>query len=319
MEQTMPNPFQLVHPPPQRAVNPPGAPPTPRPGWLPPDWESGDWPVNGTAAAFAQWLASRLDMLPYMAAIARHWPQRNRLGTDRKDTEASVAGRLVRDIYRMARLLRAKGFNQVADDEQPCRTYTLHDAELIVRIVHRQLTTGLAAGGSASSSAQAAAPDGSTGPKMTVKQANDKAKALANADPAFVMRSQREWAKAIGCSKGLVGKLPLWQKNRERTNTPGSNKTPAPNAVPLTDDLVAVTGDRAQGRGVVDKIIDDEDAARAKQRWEESSPNRKWEDLSPEEQRREIASAIELDRLVAEQKAKKQEDEGRRFRPRRRP
>jgi hypothetical protein len=153
---------------------------------------------------------------------------------------------------------------------------------------------------------------------MNVKQANDKARKLAKRDPSFLDRSQREWANAIGCSKGLVGKLPLWQKNRERLNEAAKDKPQAAKAATLTDDLMAVTGDKAHGRAVVDKLIDDEDAALAKQKWEESMPSRAWADLSPEEQRREVSGLVELDRLVAEQKAAQREDEGKRFRPRRR-
>jgi hypothetical protein len=152
---------------------------------------------------------------------------------------------------------------------------------------------------------------------MTVKQANDKARKLAKREPSFLDRSQREWANAIGCSKGLVGKLPLWQKNRERLNEAAKHKTQAAKAVALTDDLMAVTGDQAHGRAVVDKLIDEEDTVLAKQMWEESTRNRAWEDLSPEEQRREVAG-LELDRLVAEQKAAQREDEAMRFRARRR-
>jgi hypothetical protein len=106
------------------------------------DWESDRWPSDDTPAAFEQWLASRLDMLPGVEAIWRHLPQRDRRGRDRRDSEAAVAGRFVRDAYRVARLLRDRGFAQVADDEQPGRTYSLHDAELIVRQIHRQTTAG---------------------------------------------------------------------------------------------------------------------------------------------------------------------------------
>ncbi len=50
---------------------------------------------------------------------------------------------------------------------------------------------------------------------MSAREANAKALELADKDKEFVKRSQREWAEAIGCSDGLVSKLPLWQKTMQ--------------------------------------------------------------------------------------------------------
>jgi hypothetical protein len=51
---------------------------------------------------------------------------------------------------------------------------------------------------------------------MTRDKANRKAMELAAADPEFVKGSEREWAERIGCSVGLVNRLPFWQKTMQR-------------------------------------------------------------------------------------------------------
>jgi hypothetical protein len=135
----MPDPFPLVHPRPRHVKKPLDSLPPPRPGWLPVNWESDDWPVNDSPAAFEQWLASRLDMLPRMEAIWRRLPQRNRWGQSLGGKEANVAGRIVRDAYRLTQRLHAQGTLQSAANAQPGQTYTLHDAELIVQQLLDQL------------------------------------------------------------------------------------------------------------------------------------------------------------------------------------
>jgi hypothetical protein len=69
---------------------------------------------------------------------------------------------------------------------------------------------------------------------MTCEAANEKAMERAKADRFFVHRSQREWAEAIGCSPGLVAKLPFWQQAMKRTGRGRREHGPAPRAVSLT-------------------------------------------------------------------------------------
>jgi hypothetical protein len=78
---------------------------------------------------------------------------------------------------------------------------------------------------------------------MTVQEANDKAMRLAKADRFFVKRPQREWAKAIGCSAGLVAKLPLWRETMQLTGRGRENSGPSPKVVSLTGRLEASVGE----------------------------------------------------------------------------
>jgi hypothetical protein len=78
---------------------------------------------------------------------------------------------------------------------------------------------------------------------MSADDANEKAIQLAKADRAFVNRSLREWAEAIGCSEGLVPDLPLWRKTMELTGRGRGNARAAPKAVSLTHELEAATGE----------------------------------------------------------------------------
>jgi hypothetical protein len=75
--------------------------------------------------------------------------------------------------------------------------------------------------------------------RMTAKQANTKAMELARKDRSFVSRSLREWSKAIGCSVGLVVKLPLWKATMTRYGRGQEDKLPAPKALSLTSNLEA--------------------------------------------------------------------------------
>lgn len=77
--------------------------------------------------------------------------------------------------------------------------------------------------------------------RMTQKEANQKALLLAKRDRSFVLRSVRQWAKAIGCSAGLVSKLPYWVETRDkRRRAKGPGK--GPKTISLTAGLEAVTG-----------------------------------------------------------------------------
>jgi hypothetical protein len=80
-------------------------------------------------------------------------------------------------------------------------------------------------------------------PGMTRDEANAKAIELGEADPTFVKKTLREWAEAIGCSDGLVPKLPLWIATMKKTGRGRKGRSPAPKVVSLTNGLEAVTGD----------------------------------------------------------------------------
>jgi hypothetical protein len=78
--------------------------------------------------------------------------------------------------------------------------------------------------------------------RMTLAAANSKATELARADSAFLTKSQRAWAEAIGCSDGLIAKLDLW-KAKQKGLGDESRQTKSPKTVCLTPELLAVTPD----------------------------------------------------------------------------
>jgi hypothetical protein len=78
---------------------------------------------------------------------------------------------------------------------------------------------------------------------VNVRRANAEAMKLAKADPQFVRRPLREWAEKIGCSVGLIPKLPLWQEVMGRTGRGRKGRPKTPRAVSLTDKLLAVAPD----------------------------------------------------------------------------
>jgi hypothetical protein len=78
--------------------------------------------------------------------------------------------------------------------------------------------------------------------RMSKGEANDKAMELAQADPSFVDRSAREWAGSIGCSEGLVSKLPLWRETMKRTNRGKKGNGSSPKATRLTSSREATLG-----------------------------------------------------------------------------
>ena len=77
--------------------------------------------------------------------------------------------------------------------------------------------------------------------KMTLEKANEKAMKLAKANPQFVHRTQREWAKDIGCAVGQVSNLPFWIEVAIRTGRKRKGKRPR--VVSLTDKVLAATAD----------------------------------------------------------------------------
>ena len=52
--------------------------------------------------------------------------------------------------------------------------------------------------------------------------------------------SERTLAKAIGCSTGLVHRLPAWQAWRKKQNKPKHNS--APKAIPATSKVLGAVG-----------------------------------------------------------------------------
>ncbi len=77
---------------------------------------------------------------------------------------------------------------------------------------------------------------------ITVAEANERAMELARKDPGFVRKKQREWAKEIGCSVGLVGKLPFWCQMMKMSGRGRKDKPKQPKAVSLTDAVLASHG-----------------------------------------------------------------------------
>jgi hypothetical protein len=79
---------------------------------------------------------------------------------------------------------------------------------------------------------------------LTVETANEKAMKLAKADRSFVHKTQRQWAKAIGCSVGLVTKLPFWKETMKQS---GRGRGPkAAKVVPMSEQGWATVGEQNQ-------------------------------------------------------------------------
>lgn len=99
----------------------------------------------------------------------------------------------------------------------------------------------------ASPPAEATAPLPRTGRGMSCAEANRKARELLASDADFRNKGQREWADEIGCSAGLVAKLPTWQAVMEETNrsrkAKAANASKRPKAVSQTGTVLAVTGE----------------------------------------------------------------------------
>jgi hypothetical protein len=102
--------------------------------------------------------------------------------------------------------------------------------------------------------------EGSQSPRITLIEANEKAKLLAKADRSFVKEpSIRKWAEAIGCSTGLVVKLPFWRALMEKSGRGRKDTTPKPKAVSLTSNLEAAVGEGARNE-VLERLIGDQEA-----------------------------------------------------------
>jgi hypothetical protein len=99
-------------------------------------------------------------------------------------------------------------------------------------------------------------PD-STRPKraLTVEEANEKAKKMAKADRSFVHRTQRQWAQALGCSVGLVAKLPLWKLTMKHAGRGKGEKKPK--AVLLSEEGLSMLGEGSRDE-VLQQLIDEQ-------------------------------------------------------------
>jgi hypothetical protein len=91
---------------------------------------------------------------------------------------------------------------------------------------------------------------------LTVEEANEKAMKLAKADHRFVHKSQREWAKALGCSVGLVAKLPFWKATMKQSGRGKGEKKPK--AVPMSDEGWAMVGEGERDE-CLRKLIDEQE------------------------------------------------------------
>jgi hypothetical protein len=134
-----------------------------------------------------------------------------------------------------------------------------------------------------------------TRPRNCVKQANDTAMALAEADPGFLSKPLRGWAEAIGCSDGLVNKLPLWQETMEQTGRGKRDKASAPKVISLTENLDAISAEGTRDE-ILGRLADEEEAC--------LNVGRKWDTLSPEE-RQEILAEQQADDDQADSGPKK--------------
>jgi|GEM_PF-4800804 len=77
--------------------------------------------------------------------------------------------------------------------------------------------------------------------RMTIQEANAKAMRLAKRNHSFVRLGLRQWAEAIGCSEGLVAKLPFWRTTMEKTGRGKNNRETGPKASSFTPELEAVS------------------------------------------------------------------------------
>lgn len=118
-------------------------------------------------------------------------------------------------------------------------------------------------------------PQPSTRTRMTLSQASAKARSLLHFDPLFNSRNQKQWAQAIGCSVGLVSKLPEWRyvmKLTGRGKGRGTCKRPA--VASLTSELAAHLSD-GDGGGVLNELIAEQTADREPSPLEDDEPGRR--------------------------------------------
>lgn len=83
---------------------------------------------------------------------------------------------------------------------------------------------------------------GSRAPRMTLKEANIRARQLLKEHPGFADKSAEEWSREIPCSIGLVSYLPTWEAVMERTGRGRKGRPARPKVVSLpADELLGRT------------------------------------------------------------------------------
>lgn len=94
---------------------------------------------------------------------------------------------------------------------------------------------------------------------MNVEDANQKALELAGSDPTFLLKTQRKWAEAIGCSPATVGNTTLWKQTMKRSDRGRKGKPPKPKLVTLTDTLESTLG-KPDEEVTLERLIADQNA-----------------------------------------------------------
>jgi hypothetical protein len=93
--------------------------------------------------------------------------------------------------------------------------------------------------------------------RISLNEANAKAVQLIKADRGFVHKTQREWAKEIKCSVGLISKLPIWQATAKALGR--SRKSTKSRAVGLTERILNTSG-TGERDSVLKQLISDQEA-----------------------------------------------------------
>jgi hypothetical protein len=101
-------------------------------------------------------------------------------------------------------------------------------------------------------------------PRMSKDEANGIARHLLTQDRSFAEKSAREWSSEIGCSLGLVSKLPLWKAVQERK--PARGKGARPMAVAHIEGVHSLEGDAPPADVLNGLILDQEEEMAAEAR-----------------------------------------------------
>lgn len=94
--------------------------------------------------------------------------------------------------------------------------------------------------------------------RITKDEANAKARQLAESDPNFTNKTQKEWAEAIGCSSALVHKLPFRQAIMERRRTKSPVQPKVENLDEIAIEQEGVTRDLELKRLTDEQTADNE-------------------------------------------------------------
>lgn len=143
---------------------------------------------------------------------------------------------------------------------------------------------------------------------VTCDEANQKARKLLKTVPGFEDKTQKEWAEAIGCSEGLVAKLPVRKAVMEerRKNKPlGAPKAPA--AISLSNRVLATVGEdndpakSAEIEETMQRLIAEAKTPEEKERLENLTPEqrRRLAEVCDEQQRDAELNPLEDERSGA--------------------